>query len=192
LFAVAKDVKLQVEFNPERVRAYRLIGYENRLLAAEDFKDDKKDAGELGAGHTVTALYEIVPVGVKSDVEIRTPDSLRYQNRPASNSRAGGGELAFVKLRYKAPNGDVSIELSHAVDDRNTRMSTDFTFAAAVASFGMVLRNSAHKGNATMESAVTLARDGLNADRGGYRAGFIEMIEAARRIDRPVAERSQR
>src|SRR5262245_21318261 len=142
LITVAKDVKLQIEFNPHRVRAYRLIGYENRLLAAEDFKDDKKDAGELGAGHTVTALYEIVPVCLKTDVQIRLPDSLRYQTPTFNNATAGGSELAFVKLRYKAPDGQASTELSQAVTDQNTRASTDFTFAAAVASFGMVLRDS--------------------------------------------------
>jgi Ca-activated chloride channel family protein len=192
LITVAKDVKLQVEFNPHRVRAYRLIGYENRLLAAEDFKDDKKDAGELGAGHTVTALYEIVPVGVKTDVQIRTPDSLRYQTPAFNNATAGGSELAFVKLRYKAPDGKTSTELSQPVTDQNTRATTDFTFAAAVASFGMVLRDSPHKGNATLQSVVTLAKDGVGEDRGGYRAGFVAMVESAARIGKPLADREQR
>ena len=192
LFAVAKDVKLQVEFNPNRVRAYRLIGYENRLLAAEDFKDDKKDAGELGAGHTVTALYEIVPLGVKTNVQIRTPDSLRYQTPAMSNATAGSGELAFVKLRYKTPTGQTSTELLHPVSDRNTRASTDFTFAAAVASFGMVLRDSPHRGDATLQSVGTLARDGLGEDRGGYRAGFVALVDAAAKIGKPLAEREQK
>jgi Ca-activated chloride channel family protein len=192
LFTVAKDVKLQVEFNPKRVRAYRLIGYENRLLAAEDFQDDRKDAGELGAGHTVTALYEIVPFGVKSDVQVRTPDSLRYQTPAASKATARRAELAFVKLRYKAPDGQTSTELSQPVVDRDTRVSTDFVFAAAVASFGMVLRDSPHKGTATWQSVATLAREGLGEDRGGYRAGFLALVDAASRIGKPLAERGQK
>jgi Ca-activated chloride channel family protein len=183
LFTVAKDVKLQVEFNPARVRAYRLIGYENRLLAAEDFHDDRKDAGELGAGHSVTALYEVVPVGADTDVEIRVPDSLRYQTTTAPSVRAGSRELAFVKLRYKAPDGDASRLMELPVADRDTRANADFTFSAAVAAFGMVLRDSPHRGSATLESALALARDGLGDDRGGHRAGFIELIDAARRLD---------
>ncbi|MGH7554998.1 MAG: YfbK domain-containing protein [Longimicrobiales bacterium] len=187
LFTVAKDVKLQVEFNPRRVRAYRLIGYENRLLAAEDFKDDRKDAGELGAGHSVTALYEIVPAGVQSEVEVRTPDSLRYQTSPSANNTSGGRELAYVKLRYKAPDGDRSAQLEYPVADRGTRATTELTFSAAVAAFGMVLRDSPHRGTATLESVAALASDGLGEDSGGHRAAFIALVEAARRLPKPVA-----
>jgi Ca-activated chloride channel family protein len=187
LFAVAKDVKLQVEFNPQRVRAYRLIGYENRLLAAEDFKDDSKDAGELGAGHSVTALYEIVPAGAQSDVEVRLPDSLRYQFVRAANAVASGDELGFVKLRYKMPDGEQSTELAHGIPDRDERISADFTFAAAVASFGMLLRDSPHRGDANWQSVLALARDGTGEDRGGYRARFVELVEAAGAIARRAA-----
>jgi len=187
LFTVAKDVKLQVEFNPTVVRAYRLIGYENRLLAAEDFNDDTKDAGELGAGHSVTALYEIVPVGVDTDVEVRGTDPLRYQT--AARPVDAPGELAFVKLRYKEPDAEESRLVEIPVADRATSASTDLTFAAAVASFGMLLRESAHSGNATFDSVLGLARDGLGEDEGGYRAGFIEMVERARTLSQVIASR---
>jgi Ca-activated chloride channel family protein len=187
LLVVAKDVKLQIEFNPAKVRAYRLIGYENRLLAAEDFNNDAKDAGELGAGHSVTALYEIVPVGADTDVEINGTDPLRYRTEaaPAGDS----DELAFVKLRYKAPDGDRSRLLEVAVEDGAITSSTDLTFAAAVASFGMLLRESAHAGSATFDSVLALARDGRGDDESGYRAGFIEMVEAARTISARMASR---
>jgi Ca-activated chloride channel family protein len=194
LFAVAKDVKLQVEFNPERVKGYRLIGYENRLLAAEDFNDDRKDAGELGAGHSVTALYEVVLHGAQSDVEIRGIDALRYQTLQDARDR-DNGELAFVKLRWKAPDGEKSTLLEHAVSTRSTRQSTDFTFSAAVAAFGMILRESPHKGDASYDRVLAWARDGLGEDRGGYRAGFLELVERAKHIGGTVAaggERSER
>jgi len=185
LLSVAQDVKLQVEFNPAKVRAYRLIGYENRLLAAEDFNDDGKDAGELGAGHSVTALYEIVPVGVETDVEIRGTDPLRYRSRTALVRQSD--ELAFVKLRYKAKHGERSLLLEVPVADRMTTSSTDLTFAAAVASFGMILRESPYRGRATFDSVLGLARDGLGEDEGGHRHGFIEMVTAARAIEPVVA-----
>src|SRR5512144_939170 len=139
LFTVAKDVKIQVEFNPARVRAYRLIGYENRLLADEDFTDDTKDAGEMGAGHSVTALYEIVPTGVATDVTIRVPDSLRYQT--VRTPRSGGGELGFVKVRYKQPDGDRSQLLTLPVSGEPGRTpSPEFRFQTAVAEFGLLLK----------------------------------------------------
>ena len=188
LFTVAKDVKLQIEFNPRRVKGYRLIGYENRLLAAEDFNDDRKDAGELGAGHSVTALYEIVPVGVDSDVEIRGVDALRYTQDMEETRSASGDELLFVKLRWKQPDGDRSTLMEHAVADRATRRTADFTFASAVAAFGMILRDSPHRGNASYESVLAWGREGLGEDRAGYRAGFLEMVEQAKRIGMPVAD----
>ena len=189
LLAVASDVKLQVEFNPARVRGYRLIGYENRLLAAEDFNDDRKDAGELGAGHSVTALYEIVPVEAHSDVELRGVDSLRYQT-PGAPRVSGGSELAFVKLRYKRPGSANSVLMEHAVADRATNTGADFTFAAAVASWGMILRDSPHRGSATLTTVLALARDGQGRDRGGYRAGFIELVEATRTLADRIAAQS--
>ena len=184
LVTIAKDVKLQVEFNPARVAAYRLIGYENRLLRAEDFNDDAKDAGELGAGHTVTALYEIVPVGVESDVKVGGVDSLRYR-RPAPAARAApeaGDELAFVKVRYKAPDGATSRLLQHPVADRVRAPSTDLTFAAAVAGFGMLLRESPHRGSATWAQVAELAAAGRGADPEGYRAEFIGLVDGLRRL----------
>lgn len=178
LSVVAEEAKAQVVFDPDVVEAYRLIGYENRLLAAEDFNDDTKDAGELGAGHSVTALYEIVPVGAKSSAKIRGVDPLRYQTPRTVTPAARGGELAFVKLRYKAPDGDTSKLLEHPVkDDVAASPSADFRFAAAVAAFGMVLRESEHRGNATIDQVIALAREGLGKDREGYRAEFIRLAE---------------
>jgi Ca-activated chloride channel family protein len=178
LLTVAKDVKIQIEFNPARVHAYRLLGYENRLLAAEDFNDDAKDAGELGAGHTVTALYEIVPVGADSDVATPRVDSLRYQTNRARSRGAASGELAFVRVRYKAPEGTESRLLEHPVAAQATPPSTDFTFASAVAGFGMLLRQSEHRGSITPQQVLALATEGLGADRGGYRHGFVELVRA--------------
>ncbi len=205
LLTVAKDVKLQVEFNPAHVRAYRLIGYENRLLAAEDFDDDAKDAGELGAGHTVTALYEIVPVGVEGTVEVRVPGELRYQERSdrpgrgrstaedtesteQRQSRSVASELAWVKLRYKPPTGDVSRLLEVPVNTGSGRGSVDRRFAAAVAEFGMLLRESKHRGSATYEDVITLARGALGADEDGYRAEFVRMVEVARGLSTVTAD----
>ena len=178
LLTVAKDVKVQVEFNPERVAAYRLIGYETRLLAAEDFNDDTKDAGELGAGHSVTALYEIVPVGVKSPAEIRGVDPLRYQTAGGRTPAARSDELAYIKLRYKVPEGERSELIEHVVKAEVVESpSGDFRFAAAVAAFGMVLRESEHRGSATIEQVIALASEGQGEDREGYRAEFIRLAE---------------
>jgi Ca-activated chloride channel homolog len=192
LLTVAKDVKLQVEFNPARVRAYRLVGYENRLLAREDFDDDAKDAGEMGAGHSVTALYEIVPVGAETDVQIRGVDSLRYVSPTQPKPAAGSAELAYVKLRYKQPAGDVSTRFDHAVPDRATPASADFDFAAAVAAFGLTLRDSEHRGNASFDLSLALAKDAVGADRGGYRAEFIELVEKAKAVHRTIAANTTR
>ena len=183
LLTVAKDVKIQVEFNPARVRSYRLVGYENRLLANEDFNDDRKDAGELGAGHTVTALYEIVPVGSSSDVDTPSIDPLRYQSAPTPGTASDGDEIAFVKVRYKDPDGTESRLLEHPVEGRvDGGPSVDFRFASAVAGFGMLLRDSEYVGTMTAEQVMRLARSGLGEDRGGYRRDFLEMIEAYRSL----------
>ena len=184
LFTIAKDVKVQVEFNPARVSGYRLIGYENRLLANEDFNDDRKDAGEIGAGHTVTALYEVVPAG--SPVPDRVPiDPLRYQEsggRLATES----DELLTVKLRYKTPDGDESrlIELRARTpaEDAFDKASEDFQFAAAVAAFGMKLRNSPDVGNFSWQGIQEIARRNLGEDPGSYRAEFLTLIEKARQL----------
>jgi len=187
LLTLAKDVKLQVEFNPAHVRAYRLIGYENRLLAAEDFNDDTKDAGELGAGHTVTALYEVVPVGVNT-VDVREPDELRYQQSRAHAGARPGPELAFVKLRYKRPTEDVSRLLEVPVRTSRAQGSDDVRFAAAVASFGMLLRESAHSGSASYADVIRLARGAIGTDPNGYRAEFVRMVERARSLGAVAAD----
>jgi len=183
LYTVAKDVKIQVEWNPARVRAYRLIGYENRLLRNEDFTDDTKDAGEVGSGHSVTALYEVVPVGVNTDVTIRMPDSLRYQRRSVQQNSAAGPELLFVKVRYKQPDGDVSQLLSQPViATAGQAPSTDFQFQAAVAEFGLLLRNSDFRGKADLSRVIAAARDARGSDPDGYRAEFVRLAEAVRGI----------
>ncbi|MDE2975255.1 MAG: von Willebrand factor type A domain-containing protein [Gemmatimonadota bacterium] len=178
LLTVAKDVKLQVEFNPARVAGYRLIGYENRLLADEDFNDDTKDAGELGAGHTVTALYEVVPAG--TDVP-RTVDELRYRPEPGDPPLSEfDDEMMYVKVRYKDRDGTTSRLLEHAVADRSGTGSTDLRFAAAVAGFGMLLRDSDHAGTLTLDDVVKLAEKGKGGDPRGYRGEFIRLVEATR------------
>jgi Ca-activated chloride channel family protein len=183
LFTVAKDVKIQVEFNPSVVRAYRLIGYENRLLADEDFADDTKDAGEMGAGHSVTALYEIVPVGAPSDETIRTPDSLRYQSVRPPRGGQTGNELGFVKVRYKSPDGDRSRLLSQPIATGvSAAPSTDFRFQHAVAEFGLLLKNSAYRGSASFEDVIAAARASLSTDADGYRAEFVRLAEAAQTL----------
>ncbi|HYH07939.1 MAG TPA: VWA domain-containing protein [Thermoanaerobaculia bacterium] len=150
LFTIAKDVKIQVEFNPAHVGAYRLIGYENRIMGAQDFNDDKKDAGELGAGHSVTALYEIVPPGAA--IPGASVDPLKYQSATVN----GGSELATVKLRYKNPDSETSQLLTRTIGDTAGAMSGNLRLAAAVAELGMLLRNSEHKGNATYDEVITL------------------------------------
>ncbi len=175
LLTIAKDVKIQVEFNPSRVRGYRLVGYENRMLAAEDFNDDTKDAGELGAGHTVTALYEVIPAGVDTGERIRGVDSLRYQQAPPS-AVSSTTELAFVKLRYKQPTGATSQRLDHPVGDATIQPSVDLRFASAVAGFGMLLRESEHRGTWTMDDVLATARGALGSDDNGYRKEFVELV----------------
>jgi Ca-activated chloride channel family protein len=187
LVTIAKDVKIQIEFNPQTVAAYRLIGYENRLLKAEDFNDDRKDAGEIGAGHSVTALYEIVPVGVAMPAP--GVDPLKYQQpapRPAATRPAPApvaqyaDELMTVKLRYKAPDGDTSRLISAVVRTRTQPMSINMGFASAVAELGMLLRGSEHGGSASYDALMARARKYRGVDADGYRAEFIRLSEVAR------------
>jgi len=182
LFTIAKDVKLQVEFNPEKVQAYRLIGYENRMLAKEDFNNDKKDAGELGSGHTVTALYEIIPVGV-DDEALDTVDELRYQKTAKHQSISKfGNELLNVKLRYKKPEEDNSKLLQYPLADNHISLkkaSENFRFAASVAEFGMLLRDSKYKGDGSFEMVKSLAKESMGNDAEGYRKEFIHLVENA-------------
>ena len=178
LFTVAKDVKIQVEFNPARVQAYRLLGYENRMLSKEDFVDDKKDAGEMGAGHAVTALYEVVPVGAAPVALIG--DSLMYQQVSLRPDAARNPEILTVRLRYKDPQGSKSRLLSTPVVDRGeSRASQDMQFASAVAAFALVLRGSENRGGATYDMVMALAREARGADVEGYRGEFISMVERA-------------
>ncbi|MDP4131222.1 MAG: von Willebrand factor type A domain-containing protein [Bacteroidota bacterium] len=181
LFTIAKDVKLQVEFNPARVQAYRLIGYENRMLNKEDFNNDKKDAGDMGSGHTVTALYEIIPVGVKNDFEEKA-DGLKYQEQNKPVTASFGDEMMTIKFRYKKPDGDVSKLLVHPVKDGHNGIretSSNFRFVSAVAQFGMLLRDSEFKQEASYDKARLLARNSLGNDEGGYRAEFLKLLSDA-------------
>lgn len=178
LLTIAKDVKIQVEFNPAVVQAYRLIGYENRALRDEDFNDDTRDAGELGAGHTVTALYEIVPTGVKADIP--TIDSLKYQRVKTVKRGANRDEMLTVKFRYKKPDGDGSKLITKVIEDVDGgRVSDNFTFSAAVAAFGMLLRDSEYKGDMTWEKVRTMAVRSRGKDREGYRLEFSRLVEQA-------------
>lgn len=188
LHTIAQDVKIQVEFNPARVQAYRLIGYENRLLAAEDFDNDRKDAGELGAGHTVTALYEVVLVGAELDVDVYNTDSLRYQTPPARRGVADSSELLFVKLRYKRPGEHESVLLSVPVQDEVGEPSVDLRFASAVAAFGMILRDSPYSA-ATWSDVARWAREGLGEDPHGYRGEFLRLVDVARHLGVEATER---
>ncbi|HTU20701.1 MAG TPA: VWA domain-containing protein [Gemmataceae bacterium] len=183
LVTVAKDVKLQIEFNPKRVGAYRLIGYENRLLQAHEFNDDKKDAGDMGAGHTVTALYEIIPPG--EAIPGAKVDALKYQQTPKPSKAADNGEWLTVKLRYKDPEAETSKLLSQVLTGAPAtlaQMPADFRFASAVASFAMLLRNSEYRGKATYANVRKLASGALGEDRNGHRAEFVQMIETAQRL----------
>ena len=180
MHTVAKDVKLQIEFNPSQVQAYRLIGYESRLLKDEDFNNDAKDAGEMGAGHTVTAFYEVVPAGIKSDFTGKV-DDLKYQKtKPAPAVTNNSKELLTVKLRYKAPDGNTSKKIEQPlIDDKKEKVSSDFRFASAVAMFGQLLRDSDFKGDATYDKVISLAKTSLDNDEKGYRREFIRLAETA-------------
>lgn len=184
LFTIAKDVKIQVEFNPATVAGYRLIGYENRLLAKEDFNDDTKDAGEIGVGHTVTALYEIVPAGRKLPTE-RSVDPLKYQTARTRESAPASDDLFTVKLRYKAPDGDKSRLIEKAVGNEVVEFEkapVDCRFAAAVAAFGMKLRGDEDAEKFEFADIQRIARESLGADPGSYRAEFLTLIEKAKRL----------
>lgn len=179
LFTIAKDVKIQVEFNPNVVQAYRLIGYENRKLNDEDFNDDKKDAGELGSGHTVTALYEIIPVGVKSNFT-KEVDDLKYQSQTITGDT---DELLTVKFRYKEPDKNTSQLIEQPLaNDGSFDEDKNLNWAATVASFGMVLRDSEFKGNLTFSKILTMAHQSAGVDEFGYRAEFIKLVNIANRI----------
>ena len=185
LHTVAKDVKLQVEFNPFQVQAYRLIGYESRLLKDEDFNNDAKDAGDMGAGHTVTAFYEVIPAGVKNEY-VGKVDDLKYQKKEKMTLKpTGSDELLTVKLRYKAPDKDVSRKMELPfVDNKGDSVSSDFRFASAVAMFGQLLRDSDFKGTADYDKVIKLAKQGVNNDERGYRREFIRLVEAAKGLEK--------
>lgn len=180
MHTVAKDVKLQIEFNPSQVQAYRLIGYESRLLKDEDFNNDAKDAGEMGAGHTVTAFYEVVPAGIKSDFTGKV-DDLKYQKtKPTPAATNNSKELLTVKLRYKAPDGNTSKKIEQPlIDDNKEKVSSDFRFASAVAMFGQLLRDFDFKGAATYDKVISLVKTSLDNDEKGYRREFIRLAETA-------------
>ncbi|POY37023.1 hypothetical protein C3K47_08165 [Solitalea longa] len=184
LFTLAKDVKLQVEFNPATVQSYRLVGYENRLLNDEDFNDDKVDAGEIGSGQTVTALYEIIPVGVKSPFLPASIDPLKYQNERSSGP-VNTNELMTVKLRYKEPVDSSSKLISVVANNANPSIETasaSFRFAAAVAEFGMLLRNSVYKNQSNYEQVVALASTSLQNDPEGYKHEFVKLVKTAKAL----------
>ena len=191
LVTIAKDVKIQIEFNPAQVAGYRLLGYENRMLRTEDFNDDKKDAGEIGAGHTVTALYEIVPAG--KPVDAGSVEPLKYQQRkPPVADPTDSNELLTLKIRYKQPDADTSTKLEFPITDDGqsfAQATADFKFASAVASFGMLLRASEHRGNTSYAavheiaaSVVNAPSSGLEPDPHGYRAEFLQLIKQAQSL----------
>jgi Ca-activated chloride channel family protein len=175
LYTIAKDVKIQIEFNPAKVKSYRLIGYENRVLANEDFNDDKKDAGEIGSGHAVTALYEIIPS--TSDEETDNIDSLKYQK---VISNVANNELMTVKFRYKEPNDTTSKLIVETLLDKPTAIdfiSDNFKFATAVVEFGALLRDSKYKGYSNYTDLIAMAKEAKGKDEDGYRAEFIRLAE---------------
>jgi Ca-activated chloride channel family protein len=186
LVTVAKDVKIQVDFNPARVEAYRLIGYENRVLRVQDFNNDAKDAGDMGAGHTVTALFEVIPKG--GNVPGPSIDPSKYVAQPAVPARVDGSasnEMLTLRVRYKQPTSDTSTKMDVALVDRGSsfsRASTDFRFAASVAEFGMILRESPYRGNATIDAVLDNAQGSRGSDRNGYRQEFIDLVQRAKRL----------
>jgi Ca-activated chloride channel family protein len=190
LTTIAKDVKIQIEFNPSQIRGYRLIGYENRVLAAKDFNDDTKDAGEIGAGHTVTALYELVPAGAAEPRAVL--DELKYQKAEGRGQKAEveekgeqSKELLTLKLRFKQPDGDVSKKVEYPLVEKGTRFAnstSDFRFAAAVAGFGMIMRDSPYRGGITMAGVGEIAASSLGEDEKGYRAEFLDLVRRAEKL----------
>ncbi|GAB5553786.1 MAG: VWA domain-containing protein [Saprospiraceae bacterium] len=189
MFTIAKDVKLQLEFNPAYVAGYRLIGYENRMLANEDFNDDKKDAGEMGSGHTVTAIYEIIPQGTKSSL-LTAVDDLKYQEEAKPIKKGSkNNELMTVKLRYKQPDGATSTKLEHvqkAKPQELAKTSDNFRWSAAVAEFGLLLRKSEFKGKSTFANVLELANGAKGKDEEGYRHEFIRMVKSVRDLSEPM------
>ncbi len=193
IFTLAKDVKAQIEFNPAYVQSYRLVGYENRLLNEEDFKDDKKDAGDMGSGHSVTIIYEIIPAGVQSN-DVRNVTPLKYQQRGAAYPSVvdynNGDELATIKFRYKKPNGNTSKEITHIIPNHTTtlqRASENARFATSVAMFGMLLKNSPYKGNSNYNKVLSLARNSMRHDPEGYRAEYIDLVRKVNKTDDVLA-----
>jgi Ca-activated chloride channel homolog len=185
LFTIAKDVKIQVEFNPKLVQGYRLIGYENRVLTNSDFQNDKKDAGELGAGHAVTALYEVIPVGVKTDLTFAQPTASPDPADKDTQIAATSQELLQVRLRYKAPKSDTSQLITSSVTDPNSsidKASSNLKFASAVAAYGMNLSNSKYKGSTNFNTIIELATQSKGSDLDGYRAEFIRLVEKSKQI----------
>jgi len=183
LMTLAKDVKIQVDFNPAQVNAYRLIGYENRVLRNEDFNDDTKDAGDMGAGHTVTALFEIVPRGV--EIALPAIDASKYQQPATSDRRSGSNEMLTVRVRYKLPDASDSTRFDVPLADRGASFdssSADYRFAAAVAEFGMILRESPHKGAASLDHVISVADRSKGVDKNGYREEFVKLARRARAI----------
>jgi Ca-activated chloride channel family protein len=185
MMTIAKDVKIQIEFNPSKIREFKLIGYENRILADEDFNDDKKDAGEMGSGHIVTALYEIVPFDAPSTGT--AIDKLKYQStEKVKSSPEFSDEMMTVKVRYKEPQGSISRLVTKPVKWSNTTiedMSDNLKFASAVAEFGLLLRNSPQKGKSNYTQVLNLARASKDKDEFGYRSEFIRLVETAKRLD---------
>ncbi|EFK33615.1 Alpha-agarase precursor [Chryseobacterium gleum] len=181
IYTIAKDVKVQIEFNPKYVKSYRLIGYENRKLRNEDFANDKIDAGELGSGHTVTALYEVIPANVNSEF---TPKETKLKYSEISKKKNFGDEMATVKFRYKKPDGDKSIEITKVIKEDKSSVSPDFKFASSVAWFGLVLRNSELITKKDLSDIETLAKQGKSKDEEGYRSEFIRLIESYKTIQK--------
>jgi len=177
LFTIAKDVKIQVEFNPAKISSYRLIGYENRKLEDKDFEDDTKDAGEIGAGHTVTALYEVVPADKAKDGEAY---ELKYQETKIKNDAKSSDEILTVRIRYKDPDGNKSRAYSEVLKSNPVELnksSNNFRFSAAVAEFAMILRDSEFKGDSNLDTVLELAKNSKSDDQYGYRAEFINLVE---------------
>lgn len=185
LLPIAKDVKLQLEFNPTKVKSYRLIGYEDRMLNNQDFNDDKKDAGELGAGTTVTALYEIIPADSKE--QIPSTDPLKYQETVTKSDAFQSDEVMTVKFRYKAPNEDTSKLISSALKENTLDLdqtSNNFRFAASVAGFGLILRDSQYKGDINLSKVIDMAKNSKGTDKEGYRTDFINMLNSYSKLQK--------
>lgn len=195
LYTLAKDVKLQLEFNPAKVKHYRLIGYDNRRLNKEDFNNDKKDAGDLGAGHTVTALYEIVPTGSTEEPE-GSVDELKYGSKPSPlpNSAIESQEWLTVKFRYKSPGEETSKLITHVVSGSSKcdKMNEDFKFCASVAAFGMLLKDSEYKGKASFSMIEKMASESLSYDPGGYRAEFVRMVKLVESLTPTYSEHANK